>query len=429
MRPGAGSMWTTGDNLRHWCAHAGEHGVGGRLATRCSLDGSLKGAPAGLLFDHAAQFFTATDPAFTSMVHRWEADGAVMRWTGPVGMLAEGHFVPDDGQGAVRWVARGGMRQLAQYLAGQAHRQGEAARGPSSPGSGTAAAALVTVRRPQWISSAQAEPKGWRLVGRGRDQGLFDVAVIAHNGKCANRLAAPMRGAEAVHRQLRRLKLSANWVLMAAFASPVAAPGGLQGAFVSGSQVLGWAANNTAKLGGPAQGGVQCWTLISTQAYGRLNKVPQENVPPEVAQRVTAEMLAAFTRCLGLPEGALPPLVFTQAQLWGAALPTNSPHVPCLFDPSARVGVCGDWVAGGGSMQAAALSGVAMAQRIVAASGQQGDALRGLALGLDVPLRAVQGEQIGQFPGKQAAPAADAHTSVAAQTAAPAGKQPSLGAY
>lgn len=56
----------------------GEHGVGGRLATRAEADGSLPGAPAGvagLVFDHAAQYFTASDPAFQGMVERWEAGG------------------------------------------------------------------------------------------------------------------------------------------------------------------------------------------------------------------------------------------------------------------------------------------------------------------------------------------------------------------
>lgn len=37
-----------------------------------------------------------------------------------------------------------------------------------------------------------------------------------------------------------------------------------------------------------------------------------------------------------------------RVQLWGAALPLNSPKVPCILDPAARVGVCGDWLTGEG---------------------------------------------------------------------------------
>lgn len=73
-----------------------------------------------------------------------------------------------------------------------------------------------------------------------------------------------------MYNQLRRLKLSANWVLMVAFAEPLRQP--WEGAFIQGSDLVSWAANNTAKLG---LQGPECWTLISTQAYGAANKVPQ----------------------------------------------------------------------------------------------------------------------------------------------------------
>ena len=101
----------------------GEHGVGGRLATRASADGSLSGAPPGseLVFDHAAQYFTAADPAFAAMVADWQAAGVVEEWRGPVGALRAGAFTPDPSPGP-RYVARGGMRRLATHLAGQASR-------------------------------------------------------------------------------------------------------------------------------------------------------------------------------------------------------------------------------------------------------------------------------------------------------------------
>ena len=30
----------------------------------------------------------------------------------------------------------------------------------------------------------------------------------------------------------------------------------------------------------------------------------------------------------------------------GAALPTNTPGIPCIFDPQGRAGICGDWLLG-----------------------------------------------------------------------------------
>jgi hypothetical protein len=88
------------------------------------------------------------------------------------------------------------------------------------------------------------------------------------------------------------------------------------GAFVQGSSVLSWAANNTAKLGlqHPAPyPQMQCWTLISTNTYGQANKVAQEKVPADVAAKVTGEMLDAFSSLLGpAAAGTLPKAVFTR---------------------------------------------------------------------------------------------------------------------
>jgi hypothetical protein len=106
----------------------GEHGVGGRAATRTTTDPSVHAdwlskdssaalRAAGLTFDHAAQCFTATDPAFKQQCEAWVAAGAAKRWQGPVGMLKPGGvFTPLDSSVPV-YVATGGMRQLAQSMA------------------------------------------------------------------------------------------------------------------------------------------------------------------------------------------------------------------------------------------------------------------------------------------------------------------------
>jgi hypothetical protein len=123
-------------------------------------------------------------------------------------------------------------------------------------------------------------------------------------------------GAPLVAQQLMRLRLSAVWAVMVAFKGSVQPPGGLEGAFVRGSTVLSWAANNSAKLQQSEHAdphGLQCWTLISTNSYGQANKVPQEKVPPAVADKVAADMLSAFAEVLGLPgPTALPPVAFSR---------------------------------------------------------------------------------------------------------------------
>lgn len=47
----------------------------------------------------------------------------------------------------------------------------------------------------------------------------------------------------------------------------------------------------------------------------------------------------------------------------GAALPTNTPGIPCIFDPHGRAGICGDWLLGL-NIEDAVLSGVSLAHHV-----------------------------------------------------------------
>ena len=261
--------------------------MGGRLATRTTADDSLRAAPATLqaqplIFDHAAQFFTASDPAFVRAVERWMAEGWVHIWDGVVGTVnIDGSFRVDDRAGSdvasgAKLVATGGMRQLAQHITQDLQRQGAA------------------IKRPCWIAEMTSDESSWHLRGRGRHQGSFDCVAIAHNGKCADKLLRPA-GVPLVAAQMRSLRLSSVWVAMVAFEAPVDTPHGFEGAFVGGCNVLAWVANNTAKLQIPDNSGtgskgdqhsLQCWTLMSTPQFGKQHKVPQERVPSSKAAQV-----------------------------------------------------------------------------------------------------------------------------------------------
>ncbi|GIL48091.1 hypothetical protein Vafri_4787 [Volvox africanus] len=394
--------------IRSTVFDTGKHGVGGRMATRASGEPSLRsgtgsrGKPevqlGGLRFDHAAQFFTVTDPLFQDIVDEWLEEGVVRVWDGPVGKLRadSGAFYPLP-PSPPRYVATGGMRSLAEGVVEQLLLQREGAgsegRGPS----------LVEVKRPVWVGKMQAEEgRGWALQGEGRLQGVYDVVVIAHNGKCANRLVGPA-GSPRVAEQLMRLRLNAVWALMVAFDGPVPAP--FEGAFIQGSPVLSWAGNNTAKMQlrhSPSD--LECWTIFSTNAYGQANKVPQEAIPADVADKIAGEMLAAFrqatsgTASSSPAAGRWPRPVFTRVQLWGAALPLNTPGLPYILDPDSRVGVCGDWLMGG-SLQAAAVSGISLARKIAGLRGKSGpEQLAPFRLGLNTQFTPLRTTDIGEFP-------------------------------
>ncbi|CAL1382841.1 unnamed protein product [Linum trigynum] len=348
----------------------GIHGLGGRLGTRTIVGGDKE-----LIFDHAAQFFTVSDPVFGDLVNGWLAKGLVEEWKGRVGEIdagGGGGFVPFPPI-PPRYVGVDGMRFLADSLLSQSE--------------------MVNVVRPCWISKLEPFNGMWHLSENGKPCGQFDVIVIAHNGKCANRLLATS-GLPLIARQMKKLDLSSIWALMAAFDDPLPIP--FEGAFVRGVDALSWMGNNSGKLSKGKQS-PECWTLFSTGAYGKRNKVPQESIPCETAEKVKESMLEGVEAALGMEKGQLQRPSYTKLQLWGAALPTNSPGIPCIFDPQGRAGICGDWLLGS-NMESAALSGIALANHI-------GDYLETVAaaeefgIGLTTDFHPIQGHDIGQFSG------------------------------
>ncbi|KAK1548827.1 hypothetical protein Q3G72_001239 [Acer saccharum] len=160
----------------------------------------------------------------------------------------------------------------------------------------------------------------WHLSENGKPQGQFDIIIIAHNGKCANRLLGSS-GLPLIARQMKRLELSSIWALLAAFEDPlpIADPEQFEGAF--------------------------------------------ENIPNATAEKVKTGMFGGIEAALGLSKGSLPRPFYSKLQLWGAALPTNTPGVPCIFDPHGRAGICGDWLLGS-SVESAAVSGMALANHV-----------------------------------------------------------------
>ncbi|KAE8805518.1 hypothetical protein D1007_18446 [Hordeum vulgare] len=354
----------------------GMHGLGGRMATRMVDDGRR------LVFDHAAQFFTASDRRFQKLVDEWVEKGLAREWRGAIGELeAGGHFtaIPSS---TPRYIGVRGMRPLADAML------------PEDD--------LIKVVRPSWISKLEPFNGLWRLFESEKPQGQYDAVVIAHNGKCANRLLSTS-GLPQLTRQMKRLELSSVWALLAAFDDPLPIPqdnsyGTFEGAFVKDIDSLSWMANNTQKIFPLETNRPECWTFFSTASYGKKNKVPQENIPNATAEKVKREMLGGVELALGLSKGSLQRPFYTRVQLWGAALPMNTPGVPCIFDPQGRAGICGDWLTGS-SIEAAVLSGMSLGDHVADYFASGGERPEEFAIGLDDSLNRVEGHDIGQFPG------------------------------
>ncbi len=367
----------------------GEHACGGRMSTRDAFDPASGEAYS---FDHSTQYFTATPGSrFESLAQTWLDAGLVAEWRrGAVGVLDAGAFTPFDDD-ARRFVGVDGFRPLADSLS-------RAADG----------AAPIDVVRPQWVGAmtpvgGDGAKRRWALASSPRggvELGTFDFVAVAHNGKCAARLASTARrpdgsgAADKLGRSLqcafgirptaeldkqRKLILSSVWAVMFVVDEPLeGVPAGMEGAHVAGSDVLSWASNVSAKraAGNEAQthegrdpgssSKKQCWVLHSTPQFARDNKCPQENVPKATDAFVTRELLAAFENAAGLRAGSIEPS-FTKTQLWGAANPLTVANVPAVFDSETRTGACGDWCGSGPPcVEQAAASALALADAVEA---------------------------------------------------------------
>ncbi|XP_065854401.1 uncharacterized protein [Euphorbia lathyris] len=366
------STWRKEGLSPQFSTRLGIHGLGGRMGTRI-VD------PQQLIFDHAAQYFTVSNPQFAELVDGWLEKGLIQQWQGTIGELEMGgKFVPLSSS-TPKYIGVNGMRPFADSLLSQAR--------------------LVNVVRPCWVSKIEPFNGMWHLSENGKPCGQFDVIVIAHNGKCANQLLASS-GLPLIARQMKRLELSSIWALLAAFDDPLPTPSAFEGAFVKGVDSVSWMGNNSMKLLSKSNNSPHCWTFFSTAAFGKRNKVPQENIPNVTAEKVKREMLEGVEAALGVAKGSIQPPCYTRVQLWGAALPRNTSGIPCIFDPKGRAGICGDWLLGS-NVESAALSGMALGSHIADYIESGGNRQEEFAVGLEKEMLPVQGHDIGQFSGLQ----------------------------
>ncbi|THU68334.1 hypothetical protein C4D60_Mb08t02830 [Musa balbisiana] len=334
--------------IRSTVFDTGMHGLGGRMATRI-IDSRT------CIFDHAAQFFTVSDLRFQKLVDRWLEKGLVREWKGLLVELEAGGHASPVPYSASRYVGMKGMRSLMDSIISQTLE-------------------LSSI----WALLAAFEDP--LPISQNRD---FEGAFVKDTSWC-----------------LQTLELSSIWALLAAFEDPlpISQNRDFEGAFVKGVDSLSWMGNNTSKLFPLESDLAQCWTFFSTAAYGKRNKVPQENIPSATAEKVKDDILEGVESALGLSKGSLQKPFYTRVQLWGAALPTNSPDIPCIFDPNGRAGICGDWLLGS-SVEAAALSGMSLAHHMADYFRSGGTQPDEFAIGLNNPFHAIAGHDIGQFPG------------------------------
>eukprot|EP00966_Prymnesium_polylepis_P122569 2833422-Prymnesium_polylepis.1 len=271
----------------------GKRGPGGRASSR-----TWRGRPV----DHAVQSVAATPgSSFHDYLAELETEGVVKQWSG-LGVLDENGFKPDQ-QSVPRYVGVGGMGAIADELA----------RG-------------LDIRQDAWVSPSggiytERGTGGWCVRESKQVERQFDAVVIAHNGKCAERLTSKIDVRD-VHMLLRarfataatgggpgggRMTLNSMYSLLVEVPAGVMPSaeerGGVDGAYVEHEPALRYLGSNDAKHGHTGESEV--WTILSSGAFGKSHKVPQEQLEgTEAEAEVTALLLAAVERAVGLPEGA-----------------------------------------------------------------------------------------------------------------------------
>ncbi len=269
--------------------------AGGRMATR---------RVEGMAFDHGVSVVTAHTPAFSAALR---------------GMADAGAAAPWPAAGPKAWTGVPGASDLARHLQGM---------GVGSMNTGRHAAYLDrgaqgwTVRH---LDVATARPG---LVTRegGEVAGPFDAVLLALPAPQAASLlrTVPHRYAA----EAERAGMSPRWTLMIGFAaaseaSDLLLPGG----------VLSVATRNSSQPGRAAL--PECWVAHAGPDWSQAHL-------EDDAATVQAALVQDFATATEISQAP----VYAAVHRWRYALTESPLDVPALWDPDARLGVCGDWCLG-----------------------------------------------------------------------------------
>jgi len=289
-------------------------GVAGRMSTR-------RGE--GWQCDHGAQYFTARHPDFRAEVGRWRAAGAAAPWPARLAVIggAAGHQ-PDDG--LERFVGAPRMTAPARLMA-EGH----------------------DVRLEQTVTGLRRDEAGWCISTRegGEAADRYDAVVIAVPAPQAVPLLQQAAGDMAA--MAAAVRMQGSWAVMLRFAAPVDLP--FDAAFVNQGP-LRWVARDSSK---PGRSGMETWLLHATAEWSEAHI---EDAPESVAE----VLIAAFAEL-----GATSPAAWS-AHRWRYADSAPALAVNHVWNATAGLGLCGDWL-NGGKVEGAWLSGRDLGLQVAAA--------------------------------------------------------------
>jgi predicted NAD/FAD-dependent oxidoreductase len=198
------------------------------------------------------------------------------------------------------------------------------------------------------VLGAWRESGVWQLSVAGRGtagtttEGPFDAVAVALPAPLAARLL-PTKLAAA----LGGVGMAPIWTGMLAFAATAQSPAAAH----AQDGPLDWVFRDSDKPGRQAE--VTCWSIQTGPGWSAAHA---DRPLPEVA----AIIAHAFQAANDLPEP-----MYAAAHRWPHALVQTPLGTPCLADPVARIGACGDWCLGA-RLQDAWLSGRALGAALLA---------------------------------------------------------------
>jgi predicted NAD/FAD-dependent oxidoreductase len=356
---------------------------GGRCSSRQIGDVPKEDSPPFPLlsqfrYDHAAQLISEpsseTYPAFARQLQEWLQQGIVQKFpTDSVCQIQSKGGLVQPMSSQTFYHATGGMGTLATSLARnkQFHLNQDVWVSPSSG-----------VRY-------QKNSGQWKLQAKGQTLGYYDELILAHNGKCADRIMSQTPATE-VHRLLRVNfsptvpahggdKMTLNSLYSLTIVLPKhsdlsqALPEPFQCGFLDHPQLrmISCQTRKYPTTDEDLSQKYEVWNILSSAKFGKQYKAPQEALPPETVDQVTTLLLEATKQALGLSQesASLVPLE-ARVQLWGAGVPLNVWAETYLWDSDYHVGVCGDWLVEP-SIAGAYTSGHALGQHLMSSNPQK----------------------------------------------------------
>lgn len=204
----------------------------------------------------------------------------------------------------------------------------------------------IPVDRSTKIDQLVWNENGWQLTdATGHLSGHFDCVIVALP---APQTALLLRN-HSFAAQVRDVPMTPCWAVLVAFDQRIDVP--WDGAFVHASS-LSWVARNSSKPGrNPAK---ECWVLHASADWSLANL-------EQSRERVSDELISDFALSISR---TLPLKIHVDAHRWMyRATPLSIDYV-ALCDPTSKLVISGDWLAGG-RVEGAFRSGLAAAEQIL----------------------------------------------------------------